>query len=153
MAQAFARQEELQDTQSCSYRTFDGLRTAWKAAGLTAEHAGYPGRLGFDSPGPRVGRMTRFKVTPKFLRVAEGHGVLVRDVQDHFYIEFDMPPELVQLTKPSGSRRVLLHGNPIPSWVFVPGSAVDMDFANNLYFGGTTASLLSLTRASNATDL
>jgi hypothetical protein len=88
-----------------SYRTFDGMRTSWKAAGLIAEHAGYPGKLGFDSPGPRVGRMTRFRVTPKLLKISEDHGVLIRDVQVHFYIEFEMPPELVQLTKPSGSTR------------------------------------------------
>jgi hypothetical protein len=88
-----------------SYRMFDGLRNAWKAAGLIAEHAGYPGRLGFGNPGPIVGRMTRFRVTPKLLQISEDHGVFIRDVQDHFYIEFEMPPELVQLTKPSGSTR------------------------------------------------
>jgi hypothetical protein len=33
------------------------------------------------------------------------HGVRIRHVQDHFYIEFEMPPELVQLTKPSGLTR------------------------------------------------
>jgi hypothetical protein len=88
-----------------SYRTFDGLRSAWKTAGLIVEKAGYPGRLGFGNPGPIVGRMTRFRVTPKLLKISEDHGVLVRDVQEHFYIEFEMPPDLVQLTKPSGITR------------------------------------------------
>jgi hypothetical protein len=88
-----------------SYRMFDGLRSDWKAAGLIAEHAGYPGRLAFGNPGPVVGRMTRFRVTPKLLQISEEHGVLIRDVQDHFYVEFEMPPELVQLTKPSGFTR------------------------------------------------
>lgn len=88
-----------------SYRTFDGLRSSWTAAGLIAEHAGYPGQLGFDSPGPRVGRMTRFRATPKLLKIAEEHDVFVAAVQDHFFIEFDMPTELVQLTSPSGVTR------------------------------------------------
>ena len=88
-----------------SYRMFDGLRTSWKVAGLITEHAGYPGQLGFDSPGPFVGKMTRFRATPKLLKISEDHGVLVSEVQDHFFIEFDMPSELVQLTKPSGATR------------------------------------------------
>jgi hypothetical protein len=88
-----------------SWRMFDGLRTAWKAAALITEHAGYPGALGFGSPGPPVGNMTRFRATPKFLKIAEDHGVLVSEAQDHFYIEFEMPSELVQLTKPSGATR------------------------------------------------
>ncbi len=88
-----------------SYRMFDGLRTSWKAAGLIDEHAGYPGKLGFGNPGPVFGSMTRFRATPKLLKISEGHGVLVTDVQDHFYIEFDMPSELVQLTKPAGVTR------------------------------------------------
>jgi hypothetical protein len=40
----------------------------------------------------------------------------------------------------------------VPSWALA-GSAIDLDFANGRYFGGTLASLLSVTRASNATDL
>jgi hypothetical protein len=88
-----------------SYRMFDGLRTAWKAAGLIAEHAGYPGKLGFGNPGPMVGRMTRFRGSPKLLKIANDHGVLTIDVLDHFYIEFDMPSELIQLTKPAGATR------------------------------------------------
>jgi hypothetical protein len=52
----------------------------------------------------------------------------------------------------TGPRRVLLMGQVIPSWV-LQGASVDMDFANGRYFGGTTANLLSITRASSATDL
>jgi hypothetical protein len=88
-----------------SYRMLDGLRTSWKAAGLIEEHAGYPGMLGFGNPGPRVGRMTRFRATPKLLEISKDHGVLVDEVQDHFYIEFEMPSELVQLTRPSEPTR------------------------------------------------
>jgi hypothetical protein len=88
-----------------SYRTFEGLRDAWKAAGLIAEHAGYPGKLGFGNPGPVFGSMTRFRATPKLLKISEEHGVLMQDVQDHFFIEFEMPSELVQLTSPSGLTR------------------------------------------------
>jgi hypothetical protein len=85
-----------------SYRMLDGLRTSWKVAGLIAEHAGYPGQLGFGSPGPFVGKMTRFRATPKLVKISEEHGVIIQDVQDHFFIEFEMPTELVQLTKPAG---------------------------------------------------
>ena len=88
-----------------SYRMFDGLRTSWKVAGLITEHAGYPGQLGFDSPGPLFGNMTRFRATPKLLKISGDHGVLVSEVQDHFFIEFDMPSELVQLTRPAGATR------------------------------------------------
>jgi hypothetical protein len=49
--------------------------------------------------------MTRFRATPKLLKIAEKHGVLVSEVQDHFFIEFEMPTELVQLTRPSGPTR------------------------------------------------
>jgi hypothetical protein len=88
-----------------SYRMFDGLRTAWKAAGLIAEHAGYPGKLGFGNPGPLFGNMTRFRAAPMLIKICEDHGVLVSEAQDHFYIEFEMPSELVQLTKPAGPTR------------------------------------------------
>jgi hypothetical protein len=88
-----------------SYRMFDGLRSSWKAAGLIEEHAGYPGMLGFGNPGPKVGRMTRFRVTPKLLKIAKDHDVLISEVQDHFYIEFEMPSETIQLTRPSGATR------------------------------------------------
>lgn len=46
----------------------------------------------------------------------------------------------------------LTGGSLIPSWV-LPGAAIDLDFANGRYFGGSLATLLSITRASNATDL
>lgn len=40
----------------------------------------------------------------------------------------------------------------MPAWV-LSGAAIDMDFANGRYFGGTPANLLTISRASNATDL
>jgi hypothetical protein len=88
-----------------SYRMFDGVRTSWKAAGLIKEHAGYPGKLGFGNPGPVYGSMTRFRATPTLLKLSGDHGVLVDDLQNHFFIEFEMPSELVQLTRPSGPTR------------------------------------------------
>jgi hypothetical protein len=88
-----------------SYRMFDGLRASWKAAGLIEEHAGYPGKLGFGNPGPLVGNMTRFRATPKLLKISKDHGIRVDAAHDHFYIEFEMPSELVQLTKPAGATR------------------------------------------------
>ena len=88
-----------------SYRMLDGLRASWKAAELIEEYAGYPGSLGFGNPGPMVGRMTRFRVTPKLLKTAKEHGVLIPEVLNHFHIEFDMPSELIQLTQPAGVTR------------------------------------------------
>ena len=88
-----------------SYRMFAGVRTSWKAARLIEEHAGYPGKLGFGNPGPVFGSMTRFRATPKLLKLSGDHGILVVDLQDHFFIEFEMPSELVQLTSPAGSTR------------------------------------------------
>jgi len=88
-----------------SYRMFVGLRTSWKAAGLIEERAGYPGKLGFGNPGPVFGSMTRFRATPKLLKISEEQGILIQEVQDHFFIEFEMPSELVQLTSPSVSTR------------------------------------------------
>lgn len=44
----------------------------------------------------------------------------------------------------------------VPTWVLRPGGVpanVDIDFANNLVYGGTLASLVSCTRGSSATDL
>ena len=90
-----------------SYRMFDGLRTAWKAAELITEHAGYPGKLRFGNPGPPVGSMTRFRATPKLLKVSEEQGILIQDVQDHFFIEFEMPSSLSSSRAPRG-----LHGTP-----------------------------------------
>lgn len=43
-------------------------------------------------------------------------------------------------------------GNAVPSWV-LSGASIDLDFANNQIFSCTFATCLSITRASNATDL
>lgn len=43
-------------------------------------------------------------------------------------------------------------GSSVPGWV-LSGASIDMDFANGLYFGGTLASLLSVSRASSKTNL
>lgn len=47
---------------------------------------------------------------------------------------------------------ILLGGAGIPGWV-LPGASVDLNFATGQYFGGTLASLMSTSRASNKTDL
>jgi hypothetical protein len=62
---------------------------------------GYPGWFAFGNPGPARGKMTRYKVTPKLLAICAEHGVTPENVSDHFWIEFEMPSELVQLTSPS----------------------------------------------------
>lgn len=49
------------------------------------------------------------------------------------------------------SRRALLFGGP-PNWV-LSGAAIDLDFANGRYFGCSPSTCLSITRASNKTNL
>lgn len=48
--------------------------------------------------------------------------------------------------------RLGVGSNNANSWV-LSGAAIGMDFAKNRYFGGTASSLLTISRASNATDL
>ncbi len=84
-----------------SWRTFDGIRKPWVAAGLLEENTGYPRALAFGSPGPMVGRISRFRATPKMLKICKSHGITVDNADQHFAVEFDMPSELVQITRPT----------------------------------------------------
>jgi hypothetical protein len=79
---------------------FDGIRKPWKAAGLLEENTGYPGILAFDNPGPLVGQMSRFRMTPRLLEICNEHGITVDNALEHFDVVFDMPAELVRLTSP-----------------------------------------------------
>jgi hypothetical protein len=83
-----------------SWRTFDGIRVAWVGAGLLEENTGYPGSLAFGSPGPAVGRMSRFRATPRLLEICGQHGISLDNADRHFEVMFEMPSELVQLTSP-----------------------------------------------------
>jgi hypothetical protein len=84
-----------------SWRTFEGIRQPWKDAGLLEENTGYPGILAFGNSGPMVGRMSRFRSTPKMLEICKEHGITVDNADQHFAVEFDLPSELVRLTRPS----------------------------------------------------
>jgi hypothetical protein len=86
--------------QAVTQRQFANVRDAWVAAGLVDEVKGYPGWFEFGNPGPARGRMTRYKATSKLLAICAEHGVTPDNVNDHFWIEFEMPSELVQLTSP-----------------------------------------------------
>ena len=89
--------------QTVTQRQFANVRDAWVAAGLVEEIKGYPGWFEFGNPGPARGRMTRYKATQSLLTICAGHGIKPDNVNDHFWIEFEMPVELVQLTSPSQS--------------------------------------------------
>jgi hypothetical protein len=65
------------------------------------EYRGYPGALKFGNPGPANGMMTRFRATPALLKKCDDYGVHPADVTDHFHLEFEMPDEVLQLTRPS----------------------------------------------------
>jgi hypothetical protein len=84
-----------------THANFTNVRDAWLAAGLLEEVKGYPGWFEFGNPGPAHGRMTRYKATPKLLAICAEHGTTPNNVADHFWIEFEMPAELVQLTSPT----------------------------------------------------
>jgi hypothetical protein len=87
--------------QRVSWRLFNDVRNSWVAAGLVLTVKGYPGALGFGNPGPSHGKMTRYKATPELLSLCAEHGITPDNVNDHFKLEYEMPNELVQLTKPS----------------------------------------------------
>jgi hypothetical protein len=86
--------------QAVTHSQFANVRKAWVAAGLVEEVKGFPGWFAFGNPGPARGKMTRYKATPKLLTTCAEHGVTPENVSDHFWIEFEMPSELVQLTSP-----------------------------------------------------
>lgn len=79
---------------------FNGVRTAWLEAGLIEHKAGYPGMLAFGNPGPKSGKLTRYRATPQLLTLCAEHGITPEDVTEHFQFEYEMPAELVQLTSP-----------------------------------------------------
>ena len=83
-----------------SWSMFNGIRTAWLEAGLIEHKPGYPGMLAFGSPGPMAGKLTRYRATPAMLEIAAGHGITPANVLEHFDLEFVMPSELIQLSKP-----------------------------------------------------
>jgi len=89
--------------QAVTQRQFANVRDAWVAAGLVEEVKGYPGWFEFGNPGPPRGRMTRYMATPKLLAACVAYGITPDNVNDHFWIEFEMPRELVQLTSPPQS--------------------------------------------------
>jgi len=86
--------------QAVTHTQFANVRKAWVSAGLVDEVKGYPGWFAFGNPGPARGRMTRYKATSKLLAICAEQGVTPENVSDHFWIEFEMPSELVQLTSP-----------------------------------------------------
>jgi hypothetical protein len=87
--------------QYVKWTTFDGLRKAWLEAGLIEHKPGYPGMLAMGNPGPTLGKLTRYRATPRLLEIAAGHGITPANVGEHFRLEFEMPKELIQLTQPS----------------------------------------------------
>jgi hypothetical protein len=84
-----------------TWAMFNGVRKAWMEAGLVEHKPGYPGMLAFGSPGPMSGKLTRYRATPTLLEIAEEHGITPANVLEHFSLEFEMPSELIRLTKPS----------------------------------------------------
>ena len=93
------RKADYNHPSPVSWRTFEGIRQPWKDAGLLEENTGFPGVLAFGNPGPMVGRLSRFRATQEMLGICEGHGITVENADAHFAVEFDMPSELVKITK------------------------------------------------------
>jgi hypothetical protein len=84
-----------------SWPMFDGVRKAWIEAGLIDHKPGYPRSRALGNPGPISGKLTRYRATPRLLEIAAGHGITAANVLEHFKFEFEMPSELIRLTKPS----------------------------------------------------
>jgi hypothetical protein len=87
--------------QYVKWTMFDGIRKAWLEAGLIEHKPGYPRMLAMGNPGPTLGKLTRYRATPRLLEIAEGHGITPANVGEHFRFEFVMPSELIRLTQPS----------------------------------------------------
>jgi hypothetical protein len=87
--------------QYVKWTTFDSLRKAWLEAGLVDHRPGYPGSFAFGNPGPTIGKLTRYRATPRLLTIAAEHGITPANVLEHFRIEFEMPSEVIRLTQPS----------------------------------------------------
>jgi hypothetical protein len=87
--------------QYVKWTTFDSLRKAWLEAGLVDHKPGYPGSFAFGNPGPTIGKLTRYRATPRLLAIAAEHGITPANVLEHFRIEFEMPSEVIRLTQPS----------------------------------------------------
>jgi hypothetical protein len=87
--------------QYVTWSMFDGVRKAWLEAGLIEHKPGYPGMLAFGNPGPARGKQTRYRATPRLLEIAAEHGILPANVGEHFRFEFEMPSELIRLTRPT----------------------------------------------------
>jgi hypothetical protein len=87
--------------QYVSWAMFNGVRSAWLEAGLIEHKQGYPGMLAFGNPGPRSGKLTRYRATPQLFALCAEHGVTAENVTQRFRFEYKMPGELVQLTSPN----------------------------------------------------
>ncbi|MCK1712022.1 MULTISPECIES: hypothetical protein [unclassified Bradyrhizobium] len=84
------------------WRMFDAVRLAFTEAGLVEHKQGYPGSYsGLINPGPRDGKLTRYRATPALLAACASHGVTPDTLGEHFRFEAVMPAELVRLTAPS----------------------------------------------------
>ena len=57
--------------------------------------------LAFGNPGPASGKLTRYRATPTLLETAAAHGITPDNVLEYFKLPFEMPTELIRLTKPS----------------------------------------------------
>ena len=87
--------------KAVTHANFTNVRDAWVAAGLVDEVKGYPGWFEFGNPGPARGRMTRYNSPRKLLATCAEYGITPDNVSEHFWIEFEMPTELLQLTSPA----------------------------------------------------
>ncbi len=87
--------------KAVTHAHFTNVRDAWVAAELVDEVKGYPGWFEFGNPGPPRGKMTRYRAAPKLLATCAEYGITPNNVAEHFWIEFEMPTELVQLTSPA----------------------------------------------------
>jgi hypothetical protein len=90
--------------QAVSSRDFTSVRDAWIACGLLECKPGYTETVEFD-PGDPIrtrGKATRFRATPKMLKLCAEHGVTPQNAGEHF----TYPPPEHPLVLTRASRRV-----------------------------------------------
>ena len=73
--------------QRVSFRMFDDVRKVWRGARLIYEKKHRPGRPDSHSSEPSHLKLTRFRATPKLIRLGAEHGVTPAQVRSHFNFE------------------------------------------------------------------
>jgi hypothetical protein len=73
--------------EQVSFRMFDGVRKSWADAGLVHFRKGLAGRHRLRNPETSHSKLTRYRATPKLLKVCASQGVTPDNASKHFQFE------------------------------------------------------------------